>query len=213
MNIQSNRRTVLKVFGASVLLAGCQTSSTNVESTEELATINSSTQNNSLKNINLTSPSPNTKLSSRGFTPQFFDGKQTSKNFLEIGFSLHCGATRDWFKSNGKELAKDIKSGTKAVLFSHVIRSHNELPVAIELMKVGQENYPAAVYATIGLAVHLDRPISAKEVKLFLKESGFKYPRGFSKKNSEIGLLGLHKVYKDGLGVTTTPYIKESKVA
>ena len=209
MPIQLNRRNSLKVLGAGALMAGCQSVSKNNESKQ---TFSSSDSSNKSKALEISAVGKNFDLKNRGFTPQFFDGKHSSKKLVEIGFSLHCGATREWFKTNGQKLVADMKSGKKAVFFSHIIRHSNELPVGVELMKVGQERYPAAVYATLGLSMHLNRPVSAEEVKIFLQESGLQFTNGFSKENAEIGLLGVQRAYKEGLGISVTPFIKETRI-
>lgn len=213
MNLKIDRRSSVKILAGSLLLAGCnqsQEDTATVIPTAEQQAFNPETS--TLKKIDLKAPPKDLNFANKGFTPQFFDGRKTSKEFIEIGFSLHCGGTRDWLKKNGKKLAQDIKSGKKAALFSHVIRSANELPIGVELMRVGEARYPEAVYATLGLSIHLDRPISTEEVRLFLSESGFKRATGVSDENSRITLLALQKVYQEGLGETQTPIIKKSRI-
>jgi len=79
-------------------------------------------------------------------------------------------------------------------------------------MRVGQERYPEAVYAAFELILALNRPVSAQEMRQFLRESGFSASRNFSEINAEVALLGVLKVYHDGLGRRSTPIIINSQV-
>jgi len=148
----------------------------------------------------------------QGFTPQFVDGDDHTPDFVEIGYSLHCGGTRDWFRENGPALALDLREGRKAALFSHIARTEREIPVGIEMMRAGQEHYPEVVYATLGLALHLDRPLFAEEVRQFVDELGFPPAPDFSEEIATVGLLGVARAYRDGLKRRTTPIIITSKV-
>ena len=74
---------------------------------------------------------------------------------LELGFSFHCGGTRDGSRANGKKLANDFNRGHTMAYCSHLIRSENirsenVIPVGIELMRVRQQAYPEAVVASLG---------------------------------------------------------------
>jgi hypothetical protein len=180
-------------------LTGCKTD----------GSLQSSNNSKPIKEVNA---KPVTELNpaNQGFVPQFLDGHSSASNLVEIGFSMHCGGTREWFRTNGAQLINDIKSGQKRAIFSHVMRSANELNVGVELMRVGEAKYSEAVYSTLALSLHLNRPISSKEVKLFLTESGMEADPSFSEEDAKLALLGVFKVYRDGLGHKQSPIILET---
>lgn len=205
-----SRRAALPVIGGSFMaFSGCQPEAASVSVPDETASANRSQR---IRTIRTGAPPRNLTPQTQGFTPQFYEGANNTPDLVEIGYSLHCGGTRAWMRRNGRQLARDLRAGRKGALFSHVIRSANELPVGVEVMRVGPERYPEAVYATLGLALHLDRPVSATEVRLFLTEAGFRPAQGFSQVSAEVALLGVAKAYQDGLGRRSTPIIINSKV-
>ncbi|MCK0149531.1 hypothetical protein MWU54_05820 [Marivita sp. S6314] len=209
-NLNLSRRAFFPTLGvATVSLASCQiTETTSMNSTSQ----SPPRQRQSLRRIS-EAPLPKTLTTqTQGFTPQFADGSNNTPQLIEIGYSLHCGGTREWLRNNGKKLASDLRSGRKAALFSHVVRSETELSVGIEVMRVGQERYPEAVYAAFGLILALNRPVSAQEMRQFLRDSGFGAARGFSEQNAEVALIGVLKAYHDGLGKRSTPIILNSQV-
>jgi len=205
-----SRRSVFPALGvATVSLASCQmTEPTAPGSISQ----NPNRQNRSIRNISTRALPTQLTAQTQGFTSQFADGNNNTPHLIEIGYSLHCGGTRQWLRQNGKRLVSDLRAGRKAALFSHVIRSENELPVGVEVMRVGQERYPEAVYAAFGLILALNRPVSAGEMRQFLSESGFSTSRNFSERNAEVALLGVLKAYHDGLGRRSTPIIINSQV-
>ncbi|MEM8537259.1 MAG: hypothetical protein AAGF56_05280 [Pseudomonadota bacterium] len=203
-----SRRVALPLMGA-MALAGCQPDGPTV-ATPPGATATGGAQ--LLRTIRVSTPPRNLTPQTQGFTPQFYDGANNTPDLIEIGYSYHCGATRAWMRRNGRGLVADLRAGRKGALFSHVIRSANELPVGVEVMRVGPERYPEAVFAALGLSLQLDRPVSATEMRLFLSEAGFRPARGFSQTTAEVALLGVAKVYQDGLGRRSTPIIINSQV-
>lgn len=205
-----SRRSVFPTLGvATVSLASCQ-----IAEPTTVGPINqgSARQGRGVRSVSTAALPRQLTTETQGFTPQFADGNNNTAELVEIGYSLHCGGTRQWLRQNGKQLVSDLKSGRKAVLFSHVIRSESELPVGVEVMRVGQERYPEAVYAAFGLILALNRPVSAQEMRQFLGESGFSTSRNFSERNAEVALLGVLKAYYGGLGQRSTPIIINSQV-
>ena len=147
-----------------------------------------------------------------GFVPQFFQAEQGGewREFTEIGFSLHCGGTRDWFRANGFKLADDIAQGRTVAFFSHLVRSENEIPVGVEMMRVGQARYPEAVVACIGLSMRLDRPLGAAELREFLASLDMPPAPELQYADAELRLLAVAKAYYEGLGIRETPFIRQS---
>lgn len=146
-----------------------------------------------------------------GFVPQFFQAEQGEwREFTEIGFSLHCGGTRDWFRANGFKLADDIAQGRTVAFFSHLVRSENEIPVGVEMMRVGQDRYPEAVVACIGLSTRLDRPLGAADVREFLASLDIPLASELLYDDAELRLLAVAKAYYEGLGIRETPFIRQS---
>ena len=146
-----------------------------------------------------------------GFVPQFFLAEQGEwRELTEIGFSLHCGGTRDWFRANGLKLADDIAQGRTVAFFSHLVRSENEIPVGVEMMRVGQDRYPEAVVSCIGLSTRLDRPLGAADVREFLAALDMPPTAELQDADAELRLLAVAKAYYEGLGIRETPFIKQS---
>ena len=206
MTHKFNRRIVLTSAGGMVpmMLSGCLDT---VPLDLQLPSFVSEEQDSPVETQGEFSPEP----------PQFFQAEpnapQAARDFVEIGFSLHCGGTRDWFRDNGLALADDISSGRTLAFFSHLVRSENELPVGVELMRVGEARYPEAVLASIGLSLKLNRSVSALEVKEYLRALGMRPQTPFKEKTAEIRLLGVAKVYYEGLGISETPFIKKTPLA
>ena len=202
-----NRRALLALAGSASALAACDEIPAKLgEVPEKLATAFGQKPG---------PPPPiarNLTLQEVGYTPQFYLMERgVWKDFVELAFSFHCGATRDWFRANGKKLANDIQQGRTVAYCSHLIRSVNEIPVGVELMSVGQQAYPEAVVATLGLTMRLDRAVSVDEVRQLIASMGFPREGGLNPEDAELRLYAVAKAYHHGLGINETPFVKRSK--
>lgn len=147
------------------------------------------------------------------FLPQFYMGSEDRATmFVEVGFSFHCEGSRIYFRKTGKSLVDDIRNDRTVALFSHIVRTKNELPVGVELMKIGPNFYPAAVFATLGLTFRTNRSLSAAEVRDFLSQAGFRRDPDISEENIRLALIGMREAYRTRASVKATPYVYESRI-
>lgn len=142
--------------------------------------------------------------------PQFYLGQETAPSFTEIGFSLHCGASRDWFLQQYRPLWRAAKAGQRSAMFSHVIRTEAELEAGIAVMAVGPDAYPDAMFAVIALTLAEGRPLSAREIGAFLPSAGYPRRGQTNDDHSKAALMAVRVLY-EGINVKATPYVNEVK--
>ena len=140
--------------------------------------------------------------------PQFYAGNERAPRFTEVGFSLHCGGSRDWFRTSYSPLWRDIKGGRQSAMFSHVVRTEAELDAGIAVMSVGPQAYPGAMVAVIALTLSENRSLSATEIRSFLPAAG--YPRSPTANDdyAKAALMAIRVLY-EAINVNATPYVNE----
>ncbi len=151
-----------------------------------------------------------------GFMPQFFmaesNRRARKQELVEVAFSLHCGESRDWFRKNGRTLARDIASGRTVAFLSHLVRSENELPAGVEMMAAGQQRYREMALSAVALSLKLDRPLGAADIRALREALGIPAAQPMlDAQDAEARLLMVAMAYHEGLGVTGTPYVSRSR--
>lgn len=140
--------------------------------------------------------------------PQFYLGAERAPRFVEIGFSLHCGASRDWFRRQYRPLWRAAKAGQRSAMFSHVVRTEAELDAGVAIMAVGPDAYPSAMVAVIALTLAENRPLSAREIRAFLPSAGHPRSGSANDERSRAALMAVRVLY-EAINVSATPYVKE----
>lgn len=141
--------------------------------------------------------------------PQVLLGEDSAPAFTEIGFSLHCGASRRWFRDNFPQLARECAAGRRQAMLSHVPRTEAEILVGIEIMGVNEAQYGDALIATLALTLTDDRSLSASEIARFLPAAGYRRQGGRNVSQARLALITTRVLY-ESLGVDATPYVRES---
>ncbi|MBQ2263149.1 MAG: hypothetical protein II336_17525 [Loktanella sp.] len=140
--------------------------------------------------------------------PQFYAGSDQAPRFTEIGFSLHCGASRDWFRNSYQPLWRSIKTGQQSAMFSHVVRTEAELDAGIAVMSVGPQAYPGAMVAVIALTLSENRSLSAREIRSFLPAAGYPRDAAANDDHARAALMAVRVLY-ESINVNATPYVNE----
>lgn len=138
--------------------------------------------------------------------PQFTLGRVSAREFLEVGFSLHCGASRNWFRQSFPAVAHSTRAGQRIVMFSHVVRTDAEMAVGKVIMAVGPARYGDAMMAVLALTNAENRGLSAAEVSSFLPAAGYARSTGANDALAEMALTGVRVAY-EAIGVRSTPYV------
>ena len=141
---------------------------------------------------------------------QILLGEASASKRMVLGVSLHCGGTRAYFREHGSRLAREVGDGERLILLTHIVRTPRELPVGVELLRLGSALYPEAFLGALALSVELDEPVSLPMVKEFvaMKEwdvvEGNEHTKGFL-----AALLATRRAYEEELGVKKTPFVQE----
>lgn len=136
-------------------------------------------------------------------------GLPTAPKTTLLAVSLHCDATRAYFRDNRERLANALLFGEERVLLTHLARTENEVPVAVELLRVEARQYPEAMFGALGLAARMDEPLSLAHVKLFIADRGYERITSETDEDLRLSVYGTRRLFSEVEGVSATPYIKD----
>ena len=141
---------------------------------------------------------------------QILLGEPSALKRMVLGVSLHCGGTRAYFREHGSRLAREVADGKRLILLTHIVRTPRELPVGVELLRLGSAFYPEAFLGTLALSVELDEPVSLPMVKEYVAMKGWDVVQGKEHtKDFLAALLATRRAYEVELGVKKTPFVQE----
>lgn len=144
-------------------------------------------------------------------SPQIVLGSDSAQHITELAVSLHCGATRSFSKTRFPTLISEVKSGNRAIIMTHYPRTPNEIPLGVTLLRTG-DRYGEAMLALLGASASRGRSFSDVEAQNFLANAGFTFDPRITKADARQA-LGMARVAYDTYGMTTTPFIREIRLA
>lgn len=126
-----------------------------------------------------------------------------------LAVSLHCDASRAYIRENRERLRNALLYGDERILLTHLARTENEVPVAVELLRVDARDYSTAMLAALSLAARIDAPLSLEHVRLLISERGFRRNTAESENDLRLSVFGTRRLFTEVEGITETPYIKD----
>jgi len=106
-------------------------------------------------------------------SPRCLIGLPSAKRTDHLVASLHCDATRAYFRREGPNLKAGLLSGERRILLTHYASTTDEIPVAVELLKIADADYPCALMAAFALAGQLESPLTVEHIRLIVEEGAF----------------------------------------